>query len=96
MREIPSEWRSEILAATHEAAGIGYAPRTTLHASRSVLSTLNSRLSTLLWPSPKAWAGLAAVWIAILAINASVGGASQQIAENLTPPSPALMLAMGH
>src|SRR5437899_3269802 len=94
MREIPSEWRSEILAATRQGANTQHAARSTLHAPRSLLSALNHQLSTLLWPSPKAWAALAALWIVILAVNGSVGGASQQIAENLTPPSPQLMLAL--
>jgi hypothetical protein len=93
MRELPSEWRNEILAIAQQAADPQHAARNTRSVSH-FLSTINHQLSTFLWPSPKAWAGLAAVWIAILAINHSVGGASQQIAANLTPPSLQIMLAI--
>jgi hypothetical protein len=96
MRNIPSEWCSEILAAAQQAEQSQHRQRNMQHGSRftHLFSTLNHQLAALLWPSPKAWAGLAAIWIAILAINHSVGGASQQIADNLTPPSPQAMLAL--
>ncbi len=43
----------------------------------------------LLWPSPKAWAGLAAVWAAILAIHfASPEPTPTFAASHVTPPSP--------
>src|ERR1041385_3475074 len=93
MRNIPPEWRAEILSAAEPAADTRSAQDSPLHARRSVLSTLNHQLLTILWPSPKAWAGLAAVWVAILAVNSSVGGASQRLAKDLTPP-PKLMLAI--
>ena len=48
-------------------------------------------LSTLLWPNPKAWAGLAAVWVAILAVNfAAHDPLPVREACNATPPSPQL------
>jgi hypothetical protein len=47
MRELPREWRSEILVA----------------ASRVERITVIDRLSTWLWPHPRAWAGLAAAWV---------------------------------
>jgi hypothetical protein len=89
MRELPPNWRTDILAAARQATETQYASRIA-----HFLSTIIHQLSTFLWPSPKAWAGMAAVWIAILVINHFVGGPSQQIAENLTPPSTALMLAV--
>src|SRR2546430_18777 len=96
MREIPSEWRNEILSATRQATDIQPATRFTHHASRITyaLSTLNHHLSTILWPSPRAWAGLAAIWVIVLAVNHSVTGGSQQIAKHLSPPSPQLILAL--
>jgi hypothetical protein len=56
LRRIPSEWREDILRG----------------ASRCRPSTLDPRpsfLSALLWPNPKAWIGLAAAWMLILALN---------------------------
>jgi hypothetical protein len=87
MREIPAEWRGEILSAARRNAD-------GLHASPAPLSTINSLLSTLFWPSPRAWAGVAAIWVAIFAVNVSVGGNSQIMAKHITPPTPALMLAL--
>ena len=80
LRQIPNEWRAEILAAAKPVARL--AP----HAS--FLSTLNHQLSTILWPHPKAWAGLAAVWIAIFALNLSTRGDSQIVARKSAPSSP--------
>jgi len=53
------------------AAKPGAAPRPSLLAPRPSgwLSTINSQVSALLWPHPKAWAGLAALWVVILAVN---------------------------
>ena len=60
LRPVPPAWRDAILRSA--AAG---------HSSRS--STLNPQPSTCwrdwLWPSPAAWAGLAATWVVILALN---------------------------
>jgi hypothetical protein len=56
LRKIPSEWRESILQEAKSA------PHSSPVIRHSFLSTLNSTLSTILWPNPKAWAGLAAVW----------------------------------
>ena len=91
LRQAPCEWRSEILAAAREAQ----AP---VHAScithRSWLSTFNHQLSTFFWPHPKAWAGLAAVWIFIFAVNFSLRDPSPRMAEKSAPPSPEVMVEL--
>ena len=71
LRQVPAEWREDILSAARQASSPEHATRNTQHASpwRSVLSTLNAQLSTLLWPRPAAWAGLAAVWVMVLALH---------------------------
>jgi len=62
MRQIPAAWRREIL----DAAGSIHNPQ---------LSTVSSQRTSwwreLLWPCPQAWAGLAAVWLLILGLNAA-------------------------
>jgi hypothetical protein len=85
VKPIPGEWRTEILAATRDAQAIRRASRST---HRSLLSTINHQLSTILWPHPKAWVGLAAVWIFIFILNFSMRDKAPVMAEKFTPPSP--------
>jgi hypothetical protein len=106
LRQIPGEWREEILSAARQASLAEHAPpvlrsstaeggRTTQHvsASRSLLSTIHHQLSTLLWPHPTAWAGLAAVWLVILGINLTTRDASTVIAKHASPVSPQVFMA---
>ena len=65
-RLTPPAWRTEILSAARAASS---RPSTLDPRAAGWLSTLNSQPSTLLWPHPKAWAGLAAVWLVVLALN---------------------------
>jgi len=85
LRQVPREWRAEILSAAR-------AEQTTRHSSfvirHSWLSTLNSQLSMILWPHPKAWAGLAAAWMLILAVHFSLRDQAPVIAEKSAPPPP--------
>ena len=83
LRQLPSEWRAEILAAAH---GVG-PPRGGVRGQRSALS-LSKWFVNLLWPHPVAWAGLAAAWICILAVNVSIRDRSPVVAEKVSPPSP--------
>ena len=41
---------------------------------------------SLLWPNPKAWAGLAAVWIFILILNFSMRDTTTVVAEKVSMP----------
>ena len=84
LRQIPGEWRAEILAAAEGAKGC----RHSSPIARHWLSTLNHQLSTFFWPHPKAWAGLAAVWIFIFALNFSMRDKTALVAEKVLPPSP--------
>jgi hypothetical protein len=91
LRPIPPEWRAEILASARDA-------QTTCHPSPATrhhwLATFNQQLSTLLWPHPKAWAGLAAVWILIFAVNFSLREASPRTVVRSAPPSPEVMVEL--
>jgi len=84
IRPIPGEWRREILRATE----IPVSRRARL------LSTLNHQLSTLLWPCPQAWAGLAAVWLVILTVNFLTFESSPVIAQKAFPRSPETLMAL--
>ncbi|MDD5138704.1 MAG: hypothetical protein PHY43_00410 [Verrucomicrobiales bacterium] len=96
LRQVPPEWRAEILAATREAG----TARCAVHGRRSAaslpvwLSTLNHQLSTVFWPHPKAWAGLATVWIFIFAVNFSARDTSPRVAEKSAPPSPEVIVEL--
>jgi hypothetical protein len=95
LRQIPGEWRAEILSAARQASQAEHAPRTTDHAPprRSLLSTLHYQLSTLLWPHPTAWAGLAAAWLVIAGLNLTTREASPRLARRAEPLSPQVFMA---
>jgi hypothetical protein len=81
LRQLPADWRAEILASATRPV-----PRA------SLLSTLNTKLSALLWPCPQAWAGLAAIWIFIFVFNHSMqDGTPVVVAQKIPPPSPQLV-----
>src|ERR1017187_4933981 len=95
LRQVPGEWREEILSAARRATPAHHASRITHHVprSRSLLSTLHQQLSTILWPHPTAWAGLAAVWLVILGVNLTTQDASTVIAKHASPASPQVFMA---
>jgi hypothetical protein len=84
LRQVPSEWRGEILSAARAAI-----PRP---------STLDSRpcpwWRELLWPCPQAWVGLAAVWVLILALNFMTRDEPKALAKQDLPPSSPQLLAV--
>lgn len=86
LRPIPADWRADILRVAHGKSVS--APPT----PRSFLSTLNRQLSNLLWPHPKAWATLAAAWVAI-AILLNYNPDGSKAAAQTAPPSPELIIA---
>lgn len=79
LRAAPSEWRAEIL----QAARASVSPR----ASRLAPNAL-PWWREWLWPSPQAWAGLTAVWLVILGLNATTSSQSVEIAKQTSKPSP--------
>jgi len=89
LRQIPGDWRAEILAEARvvETPRCGVGQRSALSLP-AILSTLNRQLSSLLWPHPKAWAGLAAVWVLIFCMDFSVRDTTPVRAEKAVPPSP--------
>ncbi|HEY1788741.1 MAG TPA: hypothetical protein VGJ73_11320 [Verrucomicrobiae bacterium] len=85
LRLVPAEWRKEILKA---ASTTEFARQSEPAARRSFLSNLNRRLASVFWPHPVAWAGLAAIWIFIFAVDYSSLDAQPVVAEKIGPPSP--------
>jgi len=88
LRQIPGDWRGEILAAA------GRALKIERPEPIDWPSALVSRLSTLLWPHPVAWAGLAAVWIGIFAVDLSTRDRSPAEAQSSRPPAPEIMVQL--
>lgn len=91
LRQIPGEWRADILDAARAAVASPHGSRIT---DRGFLSTISHQLSTLLWPHPKAWAGLAAAWLVIVAMNLYSSDPTTRTAKTEVAPSPELMLAL--
>jgi len=81
LRQIPAEWRTEILQNAVPA------PNSSSVIRHSFLSTLTSHLSALLLPHPKAWAALGAVWILIFALHVSSRDSVPQMAGKTQPSS---------
>jgi hypothetical protein len=96
LRQVPAEWRGEILVAADVNRRDRPVREFTFAATPfgRFLSTLNAQLSTLLWPHPRAWAGLAAVWVLILAVNFSMRDPSLVRAEKSLPPSPEVIVEL--
>jgi|SRR5208282_3922193 len=96
LRQIPGEWREEILVAADVNRRNRPVREFTFAATtfRRLLSTLNHQLSTLLWPHPKAWAGLAAIWILIFAVDFSLRDKTPVMAEKSAPPSPEVIVEL--
>jgi hypothetical protein len=89
LRPIPPEWRAEILAAAAgPSPGIPARPRTAPGVR------LAEALRSLLWPSPTAWAGLAAAWVLIFGLNHAAMRAGSATALALGMPSPQTVAAM--
>jgi hypothetical protein len=91
--EIPSAWREGILTAARQA-------ETSRHPSPvarpSFLATLIHQLSALSRPNRAAWAGLAIVWVAIMALNFSARDNSTVATRQVSPPSPEAIAAWRH
>ena len=84
-RQIPASWREEILTAAKAAAAREAEP---IHTAFG-LPAVASWLTGLLWPAPRAWAGLAAVWLVVVVLNFSAREPSRgESASRALRPSP--------
>ncbi len=85
LRSPPEEWRREILEAANAAA-------------RAQTPAFNPPCEPWwrewLWPSPRAWAGLAAAWVIILALNTARLTTPAGVASVSPPPSREMIMAL--
>ena len=88
MKKAPGDLRAEILSAARQAEPVRHSLAAPRRNGGGWLSILNHQLSSLLWPHPRAWAGLAAVWLFIFLLNFSASEKAPQLSEKSTPPSP--------
>ena len=79
LKPVPADWRAEILAAAQPAA-----PTAAREVPRQAVQPW---WQSLFWPHPKAWAGLAAVWLIILGLQLAQRDDTPVRAENSAPPS---------
>ena len=91
LRPLPGAWRAEILAAAREAQTIRHPPLV-IRASRIV--HFRQQLSIWFWPHPRAWAGLAALWLAVFALNFSRRDPATMAEAKSSPPSPELVVEL--
>ena len=84
VKPLPGDWRTEILAAAAEA--VRSAP-----VSLSWRERLVAGWRSLFWPHPRAWAGLAAVWVIIAILHFSQRDDSPVLAEKSAPPTPEML-----
>ena len=91
LRQIPAEWREEILREGRRAAVLEIGD-----ADTASLPELNwrAKLTNIFWPNPQAWAGLAAVWILIFAVNFSVRDRAPVVVEKSAPPPPEVLVEL--
>jgi len=85
LRPIPGAWRGEILDAARRARD---------HQPSTFNPQPASWWRELLWPCPQAWAGLAAVWVLILALNSVTREPARAAQSPNTPRAPEVLMAL--
>ena len=91
MRKVPVEWRSQILSTA--AATASSTTRHRVGSGFSVSETLRAQMVTLLWPSPKAWGALAAIWLFLTAANRATVNLAEPSANSGARPAAASIAA---
>jgi hypothetical protein len=85
LRQIPTEWREQILRGASSSQD---QPATLRH---SFLSTLIHQLSAALWLKPAAWAGVAAGWAVIFALQSTQTHTGRVATASAQRPSTSIM-----
>jgi hypothetical protein len=84
VRVVPREWREEILQAA----------RSSSRAESAMGEPAAFSWRSVFWPCPQAWAGLAAIWVVLAAVNFTGGREPVSIAANPAPPSREYLTAL--
>lgn len=90
LRPIPVEWRAEIVGQASSLSPF----EKTRKSETGKMPVLLSFWRDLLWPHPVAWAGLATVWILILAVDFSVRDKTSVMAEKFSPLTPEMIVEL--
>ena len=90
LRQIPAEWRAEIVGQASRRSSLAGAKK----METGKMPVLLHILREFFWPNPKAWAGLAAIWIFILLLNFSTRDQTPVLAEKVSPPSPEVLVEL--
>ena len=85
LRQVPAEWRREILSAAGNAAP---------SSRKSGALNLRAQISAWLWPCSQAWAGLAAIWLGILTVNFATADKTQTVAKSYAPSSAEMIMVL--
>ena len=94
VKEIPGDWRAEILCAARSGVSAERRQKTNLNNGLLPKAATPTWLSAFFWPHPRAWAGLAAVWVFIFMLNFSAREKSVMVVEKSTPPSPEVIVEL--
>jgi hypothetical protein len=79
IRKIPETWRDQVLSAAQNTYQSRPSPAVT--PWWTALRALKARLPGLVWPSPKAWAGLVFVWLVIAVLNVTTSDRKGTVAR---------------
>lgn len=94
IRPIPATWRSQILKTAVVAAAVPAAQSREPVAAGTATTTPKSWWRELFWPSPFVWAGLACVWLVIIALQVASREPATVTARNTPPPTPEMLNAL--
>jgi hypothetical protein len=92
LRQIPADWRADILQAARAAQRAGQTAPSPSSGKTNWFSIITREFKATFWPTSKTWAGLAVVWIFIAVFRFSMHDTTSTLAiENPAPPSPTMM-----
>jgi len=83
VKPLPGDWRAEILATAEAIPAVPAPP--------PWRERLAGGWRSLFWPHPRAWAGLAAVWVIIALLHFSQRDDSPVLVEKSAPPTPEML-----